>query len=307
LENTTGLRGNWFIGVLRKLLWPSLVVLAMFLWATVYPVTKIIAGQLSPISISFFRYAFGALPLLPLFLAALRRLPSRPGRWDWVVQGALGLLGVGCFSALQVYGIWASTASNGAVLANTQPIFVVLLSPLMIDERFSLRSLVGSAIGLIGIVLVVAGGGSWRSLLKGEYLVGNLLLLGASLSLSLYTILLKGYVSRFGGMVPTFISMLSGSVFLFLGVIAAGDMPRWVSIPLSAWLYLLFIGLAGTALAYPVFNLALSRLGAVRSSGYKFLVPVFGLLLSFLMLGERPALFTLAGAGLVVIAVLLIH
>jgi len=301
------LRSNRFANILRQLLWPSLLVLAMFLWATVYPVTKIIAGQLNPISVSFFRYCFGTLPLLPLFLTALRRGPSRPGGRDCLALAALGLLGVGCFSALQVYGIWASTASNGAVLANTQPIFVVLLSPLLIDERFSLRSLGGSLIGVIGIVLVVAGGESWRWLLKGEYLAGNLMLLGASISLSLYTILLKGYVRRFGGMVPTFISMLSGSVVLFLGVLIAGDVPLWFSLPLSTWLYLLFIGLAGTAVAYPIFNLALSRLGAVRSSGYKFLVPVFGLLLSFLMLGERPGPFTLAGAALVVFAVLLIH
>jgi len=140
LKNTTGLRSNRFANILRQLLWPSLLVLAMFLWATVYPITKIIAGQLNPISVSFFRYCFGTLPLLPLFLTALRRGPSRPGGRDCLALAALGLLGVGCFSALLVYGIWASTASNGAVLANTQPIFVVLLSPLLIDERFSLRS-----------------------------------------------------------------------------------------------------------------------------------------------------------------------
>jgi drug/metabolite transporter (DMT)-like permease len=86
-----------------------------------------------------------------------------------------------------------------------------------------------------------------------------------------------------------------------------GDISRWLTLTPTTWLYLLFMGLAGTALAYPVFNLALAKLGAVRSSGYKFLVPVFGLLLSFLLLGERPGLGTLIGAALVVAAVLTIR
>jgi drug/metabolite transporter (DMT)-like permease len=63
----------------------------------------------------------------------------------------------------------------------------------------------------------------------------------------------------------------------------------------------------GTALVYPLFNAALRSYGVVRSVGYKLLIPVFGILLGFFLLAERPALPTLLGAAVVVGAVLLIQ
>ena len=107
------------------------------------------------------------------------------------------------------------------------------------------------------------------ALLRQEYFLGNLVLTGGAVAISVQTILLKRFVIRFGGLLPTFLTMLAGSLFLAVAV--------------------------------------LRGYGVVRSVGFKLLIPVFGILLSWLLLAERPTWPTLAGAAVVIAAVLLLQ
>jgi drug/metabolite transporter (DMT)-like permease len=65
--------------------------------------------------------------------------------------------------------------------------------------------------------------------------------------------------------------------------------------------------MVGTALVYPLFNLALKANGVVRAVGFKLLIPVFGIALSVVLLGERPGLYTYSGAVIVIASVYLIQ
>jgi len=62
-----------------------------------------------------------------------------------------------------------------------------------------------------------------------------------------------------------------------------------------------------TALVYPLFNLTLRSAGVVRAVGFKLLIPVFGIVLSYLLLGERPQVLTLVGAAVVIGSVYMIQ
>jgi drug/metabolite transporter (DMT)-like permease len=302
----------------RDVLWTLLLLAVMFLLATVYPATKTLTGELSPLTVSFLRYLFGVVPLVPLYLAERRRLVStdraaerlaalRRDRW---LMALLGLPGIAVFSIALTFGVKLSTSYNGSLLVNSQPIFTTLLAPLIIREDFSALRLAGSLTGVVGVGFVVAGGGSLSSLgsiLTESYFLGNVILVGGALSISIYTILLKKYVIRYGGLVPTFLSMLAGAVVL--GVVAAAALG---GNPLQGirglqWLILLYTGVVCTALVYPLFNLALKSAGVVRAVGFKLLIPVFGIALSYLLLGERPRLLTLVGAAVVIGSVYMIQ
>jgi drug/metabolite transporter (DMT)-like permease len=295
-----------------------LLVVVMFLLATVFPATKSLTGELSPLSISFFRYFFGVLPLVALYVAERRRFGGdrrgeerlaslRRDRW---LMGLLGLPGIALFSIALTFGIKLSTAYNGSLLVNSQPIFTTLLAPLIIKEDFSPLRLAGSLSGIVGVAFVVAGGGNigfLGSVLTQRYFLGNLILVGGALSISIYTILLKRYVIRYGGLVPTFLSMLAGAAALFVVALAVLGRTPFGGVDGRQWLILLYIGVVGTALVYPLFNLALKSAGVVRAVGFKLLIPVFGIALSYLLLGERPQALTYVGALIVIGSVFMIQ
>jgi drug/metabolite transporter (DMT)-like permease len=279
----------------------------MFILATVFPATKHLSRDLSPATIAFFHYFWGTIPLVPLFIVESRRDRRHPDRSDVLAMCALGLLGTALFSICYNFGLKLSTAYNGSLLINSQPIFTTLLAPLIIKEDFSLLRNLGALAGMLGVYSIVAGGIRLENILTHEFFWGNLILLGGALSISIYSILLKRYVVKYGGFIPTFLSMLSGTVALLIAaVILTGNHP-FAGITLGSWPLLIYIGVVGAALVYPLFNLALKSTGVVRAVGFKLLIPVFGIALSVFLLGERPGFFTFLGAAIVIAAVYMIQ
>jgi drug/metabolite transporter (DMT)-like permease len=291
----------------RPWAWPLLLTAVMFLLATVYPATKRLSAELSPLTLSLLRYGLATLALLPWYLRETRRQPARVSAGDAMALALLGLLGVAVFSFCQTAGVALSTASSGSLLINSQPIFTTLLAPLIIDEKFTPLRLAGALLGLAGVALIVTGGRLGAAPFRQEHFLGNLVLTGGAVAISVYTILLKRFITRFGGLIPTFLTMLGGSLFLAAGVAATGGWRELGGLGPRAWLLSAYIGVVGTALSYPLFYAALRGYGVVRSVGYKLLIPVFGILLGWLLLAERPGLPTLLGAAVVLGAVLLIQ
>jgi drug/metabolite transporter (DMT)-like permease len=291
----------------HNVLWPVLLVCVMFILATVFPATKHLSKSISPATIAFFRYFWGTVPLIPFFLVETRRKRRSLNPRDALALLGLGVLGIALFSICFNFGLKLSTAYNGSLLINSQPIFTTLLAPLIIKEDFSGLRTLGALAGIAGVYLIVAGGVRLADVLTQEYFWGNLILLGGALSISIYSILLKQYVVKYGGLVPTFLSMLSGTVVLLVAAVVIAGNRVFEGITLGSLPLLIYIGVIGTALVYPLFNLALKATGVVRAVGFKLLIPVFGIVLSIILLGERPGLYTYIGAAVVIASVYLIQ
>jgi drug/metabolite transporter (DMT)-like permease len=276
----------------------------MFLLATVYPATKDLSRALPPLLISALRYAFAVIALLPFYRLERRHKPSAVRRRD---AAMMALLGVALFSFCLTAGVRLSNAGNGSLLTNTQPIFTTLMAPLIIRDEFSLSKLAGAVLGVAGVVLIVTAGAQLRDVLTQGYLRGNLILVGGSVALSLQTMLLKRYVLRYGGLLPTMLTMIWGSLALVGAALLVHGVGLLQGLTWRQWLLLAYIGVVGTALTYPLFNAALRQAGVLRAVGYKLLIPVFGILLSFILLGERPGLRVLLGAAVVAASLLIIQ
>ncbi|RKX82607.1 MAG: hypothetical protein DRP57_09545 [Spirochaetes bacterium] len=292
----------------KSIYWYGALIFVMIVWATVYPITKMIVSNVDPLFISFLRYLIGLVPIAPFFIHEVRKNRVKFKRNELIEMSLIGLLGVTAFALFLFYGIELSTASNGSLLANTQPIFTTLIAPLIISESFSFSRILGAVIGLVGISLVVTGGNfTHLDLSEGHYL-GNFLLVLSALSMSVYSILIKKHIANYGGLIPTFITMVSGVLFLSLPIlIIENGFGSILSISLHDWLLLAYVGVVGTAIVYLMFNSALKHLGVIRSVGFKLFIPVFGVLFSVLMLGEKPGFFIILGALIVIGAVYFIQ
>ena len=278
----------------------------MLIWGLMYPATKYVLGTIDATVVAFARYCIATVSLLRFFVAERRRADSPLERRDVIVMSALGAIGVGGFSVCITFGIQLSTAANGALLVNTQPILTALLAPLLIGEATSRTRIFGGLFGLAGIYLLVSGGVGFREMLTTQYLAGNILLLAAALLFSIYSIFVKRYVTKYGGLTPTFLSMATGTVLL-IPVLLSGAGLSLGSVRLVHVAILLYIGVIATAVANLLLNQSFHHLGVVRAMGFKFLIPLFGFVLSIILLREAPALAEYVGAGIVVVSVLLIQ
>ncbi len=286
-----------------RLVGTAAALLAVLVWGGALSVTRLgVAGDatLGTHDIALLRCLPPALALLPVLLrhgvSPLRR--AGPG-----VTLALLLGGGAPFGLLVAAGLrLAPAAEAGALLPGTMPLFVALLSVVLLGERLGGRHLAGfglvaAAVALIAGPGVLAGG-------AGTGFAGHALLLAAAVVSAGYTIAL-----RCSGLGPWHAAALvsAGSVLAFGPVYLLALEPRILAAP---WREVALQGLCQGALlglvAPIAFAVAIARLGAMRAAAFGGLTPVVAALAGTLLLDEVPdgtTALAVAVAGLGVILV----
>lgn len=238
-----------------------------------------------------------ALPvLLPRALAERRRTGPRPWRRGVVDLGAGLLLGIDLvFWAMCIARLGAGIAT---VLVNVQVVIVPLLAWLVHRERMSVRFLAVVPAMLVGVALAAGAVGSDAE----ASFTGALLGVAAGAAYAGYLFLLRGGGDAVGHRVQPVTTATVGAAVaaLVLGLATSSlDLtPGW-----PAWGWLAALALSGQVCGWLLITAALPRLRANVGPTLLLLQPVLAVLLSILLLGERPDAWQLAGCAVVVLGV----
>lgn len=264
------------------------------------------------------RFLFGAgLAWLWVLVSARRRgVARRMPRRQVLVAIALGAVYTGN-AATYYAGIETITAALAGVLVYIYPVFVALLSLRFATRLPGRRPWVALALAVTGVVLALGGLDPERAVP-----VGGLLLILASASIYSVWIVLSARLSgerrdRLGSEAPegastardaavTTALMMTATavVFVVLGIVT-GRPPDPRSVPVGAWPHLVGIGLLATFLAIQTLYAGARRIGAAQAALVSTTEPLFIVVLSLLVLDQRLAPQQLAGAGLILIGVLI--
>lgn len=286
---------------------------AVVVWGATFVSTKVlIANSLTPAEIFFLRFAMAYLCIWPLSLwqdrtrqgaPALKGAYQRPSRlWARNLRDELTLLGAGItggslYFLTENIALEYAPAANVSLLVCTTPVWTaLLLSALYRGERMTRRQMLGACIAFAGMALVV---------LNGHFVLrlsprGDLLALSAALLWMLYSLIIK----RIGGRYPAI--FITRKVF-FYGLLTILPVflfraPTFDTAVLTrpvVWANLLFLGVVASLLCYVLWNAAMHRLGAIRTTNYIYLNPLVTILTAALCIGEHITPAALAGAALI--------
>ncbi|MFN3414329.1 MAG: DMT family transporter [Thermoanaerobaculum sp.] len=268
------------------------------LFGTSFVASKVALGGFSPTQLIFLRFAIAALffALAKGFLH-VQQLTREQSKKVLV----LALLEPGIYFFLEAYGLKLTLASTAAVLIATIPLFVVLLEAFWLKVRVSPREVALILLSLFGVTLLLTAGG-WDRAFGGTFL-GNLLILGAAFSASLYTIVARKLMASVDALTVTRWQAVFATVFYFpfaLGAYALGG--KLPSTP-RPWLAAVYLGLACSFGAYFLLNYALSRLRASFVSAFSNLIPVVASVLAVVFLGETLSAQQVVGAAIAIAAI----
>lgn len=304
-------------------------------WGATFVSTKVlIAHGLAPAEIFLLRFAMAYLGLLPFTLgrrtagssaaglekdaAGLEKAagndtgsPARHGLLgrlcgarlcrarlrDELLLAAAGLTGGSLYFLTENIALEYAPASNVSLIVCTAPVWTALLLSLVYrSERMTRRQTAGCALAFVGVVLVV---------LNGRFVLhlsprGDLLALSAALLWMLYSLVIK----RLGDRLP--VAYVTRKVF-FYGIVTILPWFAWEPFDLPAatlrhpavWGNLLFLGVVASLLCYVLWNAAMTRLGAVRTTNYIYLNPLVTMLTAALVIDERITPAALCGAALI--------
>ena len=280
----------------------ALLVIPPLLWAGNAVVGRLVNTLVPPMTLNFLRWLLAFLILLPLAWRLLR--PSGPLWPRWRRFAVLGLLGVGCYNALQYLALQTSTPLNVTLVASSSPVMVLTLGRLFFGQTITRAQVAGAVLSITG-VLVVLSRGDWAQLAQVHLVPGDFYILLATLSWAFYTWLLskpddpveiRSHWAAFLMAQIAFGLMWSG---LFAGsewaLTNAHIQWGW---PLAA--ALLYVAVGPAVIAYRCWGLGVQRVGPAVAGFFSNLTPLFAALLSAAFLGELPHAYHAAAFALIV-------
>lgn len=287
-----------------------LLALASLMWSGQGTAVKILSRQIGPIAITFLPFYITTLLFVPLLLKLRRENPQAtlPSAADWVKFIIAGVAGQVLAQLGMTWGVDKSLASNGAILNLLIPVISAVLASLLLKERITALRVAALLIGLIGVVLMSVS--DWRQASFGEmrFLVGNLLILCGCLGSAFYNVYCKGLMRKFAEIEILIFSYVTASVASFPLLIWAEPFSfrSLQRFDWQSWAAFAFLALFMYGASMLLFFKALQHLDVTTASASLYLVPVFGVILAAVLLGERLGVLAISGAIIVLLSTVLI-
>jgi drug/metabolite transporter (DMT)-like permease len=264
-------------------------LVTIVLWASAFVGIRAAGRMLSAGPLSLGRLVVGSLALGLLVLIRSERLPSRRDLLGVVV---CGLLWFGTYNVLLNQAERLVDAGTAAMLVNIGPIFIAVLSGLLLKEGFPRRLLIGCVIafsGTITIGLATAG----HDLQGG---LGALLCIAAAAAYAGGVTTEKPLLAHNSALTVTWLACTVGAIAcLPFGPQLLHELARADGATVAWTVYL---GLFPTAVGFGFWAYALARTSAGRMGATTYLVPPVAILLAWLLLGDAPPALALGGGAL---------
>lgn len=272
---------------------------------TLVTASVILCWAYSPIGVhlGLHSYSPGQLALLRFLIASLFMAGvalvlgiGRP-RWrdvPWLL--VLGFFGVFLHHIALNYGQQWVTAAASSVLAQSAPLFSVLIAFLVLKERVSVWRWVCVSLGLVGVGVVICGD---RGI--GEIDPRGVLILLAALSWSVYFALQKHYAHRYSPLTIACYMVWAGTLMLCVNL--PGLPAAVLRAPLTENLAVLVLGIFPSALAYLAWGYVLKHVEVSRASVAMYLIPPVAMLMAATLLGEQVTPWVVLGALIVLASV----
>ena len=280
------------------------LVVVPAIWGGTFVAGKYVVAVLSPMMGSFARYVVACVALLVAAGAIEGGLP-RLTRQQWIATFVLGSLGVFAYNLFFMASLERLPASRAALIIALNPVITITISSLVLKERLSARRWTGVAIALFGVWIVISHGdiGSIASAGVGA---GELFMFAAVTSWALYTIIGRKVLTGLSRLAATNDAALWGT--LLLACVAAPEFSglRMAQFDWSMIGALLYLGVCGTALAFVWYYMSVKKCGTAITSIFNNLVPVFGVAISVLVLGETLLTSMWVGGAIAIVGVMMV-
>ena len=264
----------------RGVLGASAAILYVFVWATAFVPSRVLARDTPPLWILTVRFSLAGGILL-LIAAALRLRIPRDAR-SWLRLFTLGLGGNALYLGLNYLALKHLSAGMGSIIASTNPLILAALAPWLLREPLTFRKAIGLLLGFAGVVLAMRA----RAGTQTARLPDVLLAVSGVVAFVFSNILFKRMSERPHPLVLNGAQLLCAGAAVCVGAVGLEGSPHiaWTGPVLWSLAYLIVVLSVGASMLW---FWILQHGEASRVSAYFFLTPVFGLLLAAALLGEQ--------------------
>lgn len=266
-------------------------LITILCWSVGNTFTKITVDYISPCPLAALRYAVAFVTFVVIVFLIKMKLPEKKDIPWFIVAGATGFFG---YTLAFNKGCETVTASAASVILAAVPVMTALLANYIYKEKLKMTQWAAIAVEFCGVAVM--------TLLNGLESInpGMLWVFVAAVSLSAYNLIVRKLTRRYTPLQTSAFSIFAGAILLMVFLPQAAGEVRQV--PLRPLLYVVFMGVFASALAYAAWAKAFSKAPKTSQvSNYMFLTPFITGILEFFLTGAVPDLATVIG-GIIIFA-----
>lgn len=264
----------------------------VLIWSTTFAAMSSALKGFTPDHLLFLRWWLTAAVFIAVGVITRIRLPRAA---DLPRIAAAGLLGFALYQGLLVHGQAGVSATMAGFLINMNPAFTTVIAVALGREKASWATWTGLALCSAGLFVMAQGRGGITDGLGSA----ALLVVAAALSFALYTLVSKPLLARYSPLEVTTYCLVAGVAPFVL--FAPGSLDALRAADLRSLVDLVYLALLPGGLAYVLWTHAVKGLPVGLASRFLYLIPVLGMPVAWVWVGEVPGWATVVG-GLVTLA-----
>ncbi len=255
------------------------LVLLALIWASAFFNIKIATYSYGPLTIAFLRIFFGAIPLVLLCYFKNIKIEAFSKDWHWFAS--IGIINLVIPFFLIAYGVQKVQSNLAAILMASTPLTAVILSHFFTkNEKINLIKVIGVLVGFSGIVFLFSD----QILINENNFLSALIILFASTFYVIGGLLTLKISNKKNENVTA--SILIWATLVLFPICMFIEQPWHLSPRLDSTVSVIYLGIFATGIAWLLRFYILKNNGLVFQAQVAYLIPIFGVILGFLILNE---------------------
>jgi drug/metabolite transporter (DMT)-like permease len=273
------------------------LIMAVFFWATNTVIARGVVQDVNPMALSFWRWVVAFMVILPFSVKSLSK-DAHEIKTNKFRLAILSFFSVTVYNSLLYTAAHYTTALNMSIAAAAFPTITIVIAWLVIHEIPSGSQLVGVVISAVGMLSLIVQG-SFENLYNLKFNYGDLMVVGAVISWSIYSVYLRRYKIHIEPISFLTMTIILGSIFIMPFYAWEILETRTFSVNLRVFPIILFVGIFPSILSYFWWNNGIAKVGPGISSMFYYLLPLFAAILACIFLGEQIKVFHVLGGTLI--------
>jgi drug/metabolite transporter (DMT)-like permease len=278
---------------MNKVKYIGLVVFTTFLMGVAFPVGKIGLSYSSPFFLMGIRFVLAG-GLLAVIVA---RKPRPRGGKQWLQAAAVGLFQSAGVMGCAYYSMRWITSGESSIITCTNPLLVIVLGTLLTGAVYRGRQWLGVAVGFVGVAFTFG--------LHMGIQPGTFISFAGAVCFATATLLIKRWGPAFDMTVLAAYQMLAGGMALLI-LSAITEHPYFTFTGTSVTI-LLWLAVMGSIVQFSIWFYLLRNGDPAKTSAFLFLAPLFGVLSSWLLLGEQIQWYVGVGGAFICVGIFLVN